>query len=246
MPTFVLVHPAWFGGWCWNKVVPQLRSAGQAVYAPTLTGLGERAHLAHPGVSLSLHIEDVVNMLEFEDLNAVTLVGSSSGGSVITGVVDRVPDRVERVVYLDAFLPSDGQSTGELVPPNRWAAMKQLVESEGYGWLLPRFSPAPWEPFAREAWEVSEEDLSWVLSRLRPTPVRHFTEPMQLRHSDVGGPTTHRVYIRCRSNPSPQFDRWAAAAQSSPEWTYRELMLPHLPYITHPDETTEVLLDVTA
>lgn len=244
MPTFVLVHPAWFGGWCWKKVVPQLRSAGHAVYAPTLTGLGERAHLAHSGVSLSTHIEDVVNVLVFEDLDDVTLVGNSSGGSVITGVADRVPDRVERVVYLDAFLPSDGQSTGELVPPDRWAAMEQLVESEGYGWLLPRFSPAPWERFVRDAWQVAEEDRRWVLPRLRPTPIRHFTEPIHLRRSNGGH--VRRVYIRCHGNPGPPFDRWAAAARSSPEWTYRELMTPHLPFITHPDETTEVLLDVTA
>jgi pimeloyl-ACP methyl ester carboxylesterase len=214
---------------------------------PTLTGLGERAHLANPDVSLKTHIDDIVNVLVFEDLDAVTLVANSSGGTVITGVAEQAPERLERVVYLDAFVPADGQSTSDLVAPDRWATMDQLVQSEGDGWLLPRFSPAPWEPFVRDAWQVTdEEDLRWVLSRLRPTPVRHFTEPIHLGDAHQGG-RPRRVYIRCRgNNPAPHFDRCAATAQSSPEWTYRELMLPHLPFITHPDETTQVLLEVVA
>lgn len=142
MPTFVLVHPAWFGGWCWKKVVPALQSAGHTVHTPTLTGLGERAHLAGPEVGLGTHIADVVSALVFEDLDAVTLVGSSSGGTVVTAVADSVPERIERVVYLDAFVPADGQSTSDLVAPDRWAAMEHLVAAEGDGWLLPRFSPA--------------------------------------------------------------------------------------------------------
>ncbi len=109
--TFVLVHPAWFGGWCWGKVTPLLRDRGHDVYTPTLTGLGERAHLANPEISLATHIEDVVNVLEFEDLQRVILVGNSSGGMVITGVADRVPERLAQVVYLDAFVPEDGQKS---------------------------------------------------------------------------------------------------------------------------------------
>src|SRR5262245_50495582 len=103
MATFVLLHPAWFGGWCWSKVSFRLRSAGHVVYTPTLTGLGERAHLATPAVGLNLHIEDVVQVMTFEELSDVILVGNSSAGTVITGVADRVRDRVRSVVYLDAF-----------------------------------------------------------------------------------------------------------------------------------------------
>ncbi len=247
MTTFVLVHPAWFGGWCWKKVVPHLRSAGREVYAPTLTGLGERAHLANAGVTLSTHIEDVVGLILSEDLADVTLVGNSSGGTVITGVADRVPERVERVVYMDAFVPSHGQSTSALVARDRWAVMEQLVASEGDGWLLPRFSPAPWDPFIRKAWEVTkEDDVRWLLPRLRPTPIAHFTEALQLRRSN-GGARPHRVYIRCvRNQPAPHFDQCARAAQSNPDWTYRELVTPHLPFITDPDETAQVLLELAA
>lgn len=108
MATFVLVHPAWFGGWCWNKLAPLLRAAGHAVYAPTLTGLGERAHLASPGIGLGTHVDDVMNVLTFEDLDDVILVGNSSAGVVITAVADRAPERIQQVVYLDAFVPTDG------------------------------------------------------------------------------------------------------------------------------------------
>jgi pimeloyl-ACP methyl ester carboxylesterase len=243
MSTFVLVHPAWFGGWCWKKVARPLRASGHAVHAPTLTGLGERAHLASPGVGLGTHIEDVVNVLTFEDLNDVILVGNSSAGTVITGVADRVPERIDQVVYLDAFLPSDGQSTLDLVPPDRRPAMERLVESEGDGWLLPRFAAAPWEEFVPDAWQVTDEaDLQWVLARLRPTPFGHFTEPLQLRRSEVEQP--RRVYIRCRGWPHPGFDRYAAAAQSSPSWSCHELATSHLPYITDPDDVTAVLLEL--
>jgi pimeloyl-ACP methyl ester carboxylesterase len=243
MSTFVLVHPAWFGGWCWKKVESRLGAGGHAVYSPTLTGLGERAHLAAPFVGLSVHIRDVVHVLSFEDLDGVILVGNSSGGSVITGVADRVPERIAKVVYLDAFVPANGQATRDLIAPERRAVMEGLVESEGFGWLLPRFAQAAWEQFVPEAWKVTDdEDLRWVLDRLRPTPFRHFTEPIQLARPDSELPP--RIYIRCTDNPHPGFDRCAEAAQSSPAWTHRELAGAHLPYITDPDELTAQLVDI--
>jgi pimeloyl-ACP methyl ester carboxylesterase len=243
MATFVLVHPAWFGGWCWNKLAPMLRSSGHAVYAPTLTGLGERAHLASPGIGMGTHIDDVVNVLVFEDLDAVILVGNSSAGVVIASVADRMPERIGQVVYLDAFVPTDGQSLRDMIPPDRRPAMELLVETEGGGWLLPRFAATPWEQFLPQAWQVTDAaDLQWVLARLRPTPFGHFTEPVQLRRPDVEQP--RRVYIRCRHWPNPSFDRSAANAQSSSAWGYYELATSHLPYITHPTKLSAVLLDI--
>jgi pimeloyl-ACP methyl ester carboxylesterase len=126
--TFVLVHPAWLGGWCWKKVTPLLRDRGNRVFTPTLTGLGERAHLADPKVSLVTHIEDVVNMLEFEDLRLVVLVGNSSGGMVITGVADRVPERLAQLMYLDAFVPEANQSLLDLLPADRRQAIRLLLQ----------------------------------------------------------------------------------------------------------------------
>src|SRR5215831_15488354 len=194
---FVLVHPAWFGGWCWRKVTPLLRDQGHDVYTPTLTGLGERAHLGNPEVSLATHIEDVVNVLEFEDLQRVILVGNSSGGMGITGVADRVPKRLAQVVYLDAFVPGDGQSLVDLLPPDRRQAMENLVKREDQGWLLPRFAPLPPEKILRDIWGVtSDDDVSWALARLKPTPFRHFTDQVKLTKpaaADVG-----RVFIRCQ------------------------------------------------
>jgi pimeloyl-ACP methyl ester carboxylesterase len=179
--TFVLVHPAWFGGWSWARLVPALRAAGHDVHCPTLTGLGERAHLARPDVGLGTHIDDVGNLVCFEDLHDVTLVGSSSAGMVIAAVADQLPDRISQVVYLDAFVPTDGQSPWDLIPPDRRLAREQMVASEGDGWSPPRFAPEPWEQFVPAAWGITDAaTLQWTLARLRPTPIRHFTDPVGL------------------------------------------------------------------
>ena len=111
MATFVLVHGAWAGSWVWKKIIPLLRAAGHDVYATTATGLGDRVHLAGPAVDLDTHITDVVNLLEFEELTEVTLVGWSYGGMIITGVAERVPERLAGLVYLDAFVPADGENS---------------------------------------------------------------------------------------------------------------------------------------
>src|SRR3712207_1095869 len=109
MATYVLVHGAWHGGWCWKRVMPLLRAAGHDVFAPTLTGLGERSHLAGPDVGLETHVQDVLGVLAYEDLEGVILVGHSLAGSVITPVAERAPGRVAQLVYLDAAVPSDGE-----------------------------------------------------------------------------------------------------------------------------------------
>ena len=109
-PVFVIVHGAWGGSWAFRRVEALLREKGCIVYRPSLTGQGERVHLASPAVSLSTHIDDVVNVIRFEDLHDVILVGHSYGGMVITGVADRVPDRIRRLIYLDAFVPNDGKA----------------------------------------------------------------------------------------------------------------------------------------
>ena len=157
MSTFVLVHPAWFGGWCWARLAPLLVANGHDVRTPTLTGLGERAHLARPEIGLETHVQDVVNVFEYEDLRDVILVGNSSAGVVITGVADRVPERIANVVYLDAFIPEDGQSMLDMIPPDRRTPMLALVESEGEGWLVPRFAPTPWDKFVPEAWGITDK-----------------------------------------------------------------------------------------
>lgn len=242
MATFVLVHPAWFGGWCWKKVGRLLRAQGHTVYTPTLTGLGERAHLANPRVGLETHVVDVVNVLLFEDLDQVILTANSSAGAVVTAVANRVPERIQQVVYVDAFVPADGQCVLDLIPPDRRTLMELQAEQEGGGWLVPRIAPVPWEEFVRTAWQVTDEaDLRWILPRLRPTPLGHFTEAIRLRDQEARQP--RRVYIRCERWPNASFDRSAAAARSSPEWDYYRLDSSHLPYVTAPGELGDVLLE---
>lgn len=247
MATFVLVQPAWLGGWCWNKVAPRLREVGHSVYAPTLTGLGERAHLANPDVGLTTHIEDIASVVAFEELHDVILVGTSSSGTVITGVIDRVPGRISSLVYLDAFLPSDGQSTFDLLPAERRASLEMLVSAEGEGWLLPRFAPPPWPVIVRDLWQVTNDaDVDWLLPRLRPTPIRHFTEPVRVTPGSTDA--IRRTYIRCTGMrmPAPPFDRAAAMARSTPGWRCIEIDATHLSYVTHPREVTEALLDLAS
>jgi len=243
--TFVLVHPAWLGGWCWSKVASRLRELRHAVYAPTLTGLGERAHLANPDVGLSTHVEDVASLVQFEDLRDIILVGTSSAGTAITGVADVIPDRISSLIYLDAFLPSDGQCTFDLMPTERRATLEALVETEGDGWLLPRFAPPPWPIILRDLWQFTDEsDVAWMLTRLRPTPVRHFTQPVRVTPGRTDA--IRRAYIRCTGMrmPAPPFDRAAAFARSTPGWQCVEIDATHLSYVTHPDKVTAALLDL--
>jgi pimeloyl-ACP methyl ester carboxylesterase len=241
--TFVLVHPAWHGGWCWSKLARRLRAAGHEVLTPTLTGLGERAHLARPDVGLATHVEDVVNVLLFEDLRAAVLVGHSSSGAVVTGAADRAPDRVAHVVYLDAFVPEDGQAILDLVPAERRAAFEALARDEGDGWQVPRFAPPPWPRIVREMWGVEDEaDAAWLIERLRPTPIGHFRDPV--RRGDPEAERLPRTYIRCTAFPHPGMDRFAAAARRTPGWSCRELAAPHHAAITHPQEVAALLLDV--
>ncbi len=240
--TFVLVHPAWHGGWCWNKVSPLLRARNHQVHTPTLTGLGERSHLAHPLVGLDTHVRDVVNVLEYEDLKGVVLVGHSNSGTLITAVAERVPERLAHLVYLDAFVPEDGQATIDLIPfPRR--GWDERVRTEGHGWLIPSLRPIPWDEMLRDVWRVTDEaDRRWMAARLGPTPFKTFTDPV--RRSNPAAARLPRTYIRCLQAPSPVFDRYAQTARSAPGWRYRELATAHLPFITQPREFTDLLLEL--
>ena len=133
MATFVIVHGAWSGGHAWRWVRPLLRSAGHEVFTPALTGLGERSHLASAQIDLETHVRDVIAVLEYEDLREVVLVGHSYGGMVISGVADRVPERLALLVYLDAEVPMDGQSELDLLPPQERLGMRKQPDPKGRG-----------------------------------------------------------------------------------------------------------------
>jgi pimeloyl-ACP methyl ester carboxylesterase len=241
--TFVLVHPAWHGGWYWKKVVPLLRERRHSVFTPTLTGLGERSHLARADTGLDVHVEDVVNVLKYEDLRDVVLVGHSSSGAVVTGAADRTPDRVGGVIYVDAFVPEDGQAVLDLVAPERRQMFETMVKDEGDGWLVPRFAPPPWETIVRDIWGVTDvDDMRWMLGRLGPTPIGHLRDPV--RRTNAAAEKLPRAYIRCPLFANPRFDRHAAMAKQTAGWRYRELAASHHPMVTMPSELTNTLVEL--
>lgn len=169
--VYVLVHGAWHGGWCWKKVKALLEAGGHNVFTPTLTGLGERAHLLTPQINLSTHIEDIVSMLEYEDLFNVILVGHSYAGMVISGVAEKVANRISQLVYLDAFLPEDKKAvTDYLIVPS----LDTIVTSKGDGWRIPFLGKI------EDLGVIDKEDLDWTKPRIGDQPYKTFTETLNL------------------------------------------------------------------
>jgi pimeloyl-ACP methyl ester carboxylesterase len=230
MATFLIAHGAWSAAWAWKKMRPLLQARGHAVYIPTYTGLGARAHLASRDIGLSTHIADVLGTLEFEDLRDVVLVGHSYGGMVATGVADRARARLRCVVYLDAFVPRDGQSLLDLLPAEMRERMREAARTAGEGWRVP---PNPVPP------DTSEEDLAWLLPRRVMHPLRAFDEPIHLTRPDL---TLPRVYIYCtRIAPGDVFGPFAERARREPGWQYLELEASHSPNVTAPGALATLL-----
>src|SRR5512142_3375789 len=175
MATFVLVHGGWHGGWCWQKVVPFLEAADHQVYAPTLTGLAERAPELSPDIGLDTHIQDIVALLEEKDLHGVILVGHSYGGMVITGVVDQVPERIAHLVYLDTFVPRDGESMAGVVPLLSFV-LRKLAQAHGDGWRVDSHGTYG---------VMTEPDKSWVLSKVTPQPLKTLEQPLHLKNPAI-------------------------------------------------------------
>ena len=234
MTTFVLVHGAWHGGWCWRRVRENLEGRGCRVLTPTLTGLGERAHLLGPEVDLELHIRDIVNVLEWEDLADVVLCGHSYGGMVVTGVADRVAARLSSLVYLDAFVANDGEAVVDLVLPERLAGLQEDRRQNGDGW---RLSPVSAAAFGVE--DAADQD--WVDRRCSAHPWASFTQPIHL--SGTHETIAKRTFIAAAAyDPSP-FQRYARMAASAPGWSSRALPTGHDAMVTMPGELAELLLE---
>jgi pimeloyl-ACP methyl ester carboxylesterase len=234
LATFVIVHGAWGGAWAWNKfVVPILRETGQTVYAVTLTGLGERTHLASRDVSLDTHIQDVVNVLFYEDLTDVILVGHSYGGNVITGVADRIPERLQQLVYLDAATPADGQSSADSFTGRRQQLEGQARQS-GDGWKV---EPGPVPP------DQPAEITEWARPRRSPMAIKTMTTPLKLTRGET---TLPRAFVYCtlgKEPGSPQAAR-AERLRNDPRWRFFELNTGHNLHYTAPKETVAILLEL--
>jgi len=238
MATYVLVHGGGHGGWCFQRLARILRSAGHEVYTPTMTGLGERAHLLSPSVDLDLHIRDIVAVLRFEDLHDVVLVGHSYGGMVITGVADRVPDRVGRLVYLDAATPVNGQSLVDVAGP-----VIEVVRPEGQTVdgvelvLLPT-------PEAGAFYGVTDPaDLAWMADRLTGHPWRCFEQRLVLEHEPALW-AIPQYHIVCSSTLATRDAGQMAKARA--EGHLWEIDTGHDLMITEPERVAEALIEVAS
>jgi len=219
MATFVFVPGAWLGGWCWGDVAAHLQASGHKVICTTLTGLGERAHLVSPEVGLDTHVCDVVSVLHFQDLSEVTLVGHSYGGTVITAVAERVPDRIRCLVYLDAVIPRDGESTNDVLGPELAAQIRSAVKV-GKEWLVPPISVA--------SWGLLDALRPWVEARLTPHPLRSLEDPVRLPSRAAAA--LPRAFIRS-SRQSPLYGRLMEQGRRA-GWYCRDITGGHYPMLT--------------
>ena len=228
--TFVLVHGAWHGGWCWKKLTPLLRAAGHEVFVPTLTGMGERSHLINPQINLDTHIQDITNVMEYEDLQNVILVGHSYGGMVIAGVAAKAGERLAQLVYLDAFLPENGKALQDYAPP-----LAELVKAQGAGWRL----SSAWMGTPTEMFGVKDSaDLAWVTPRLGDQPYGTFTQPVQLATNLSKSLRQSYTHL----TKGPPFEEAAGRAKKQGLHMYELFSAGHDAMVTQPKELAKLLL----
>ncbi len=228
MATFVLCHGGWSGGWQWQEVASLLRSAGHQVFTPTLTGLGERVHLANPDIDLNTYIQDILMVLKYEDLHDVVLLGYSLSGLVITGVAEKAVERIGHLVYLDAFVLNDGQSLADQVGPEITANFKQAAQMYGDGWRVPHDPPDA--------------------DRRTDQPLKPTLTPLAVKNPAAAA--LPRTFILCTLSAEDigpvhlPIAQAAEKAKVDDNWRYRELNTGHMPMWTAPQELVTLLLEV--
>jgi pimeloyl-ACP methyl ester carboxylesterase len=248
MTTYVLVAGAWLGGWAWRPVTDRLREQGHEVHPVTLTGLGDRSHLATPETDLDTYITDVVNVIEFEDLREVVLIGHSYGGIVITGVADRIPERLSLAAYLDAGPSPHGAAFLGSQSPAATELLERLVDQAGDGWRLPM---PTWEQLEGVMGASLEGLGSTERARMRAhataQPFRTWTQPLSLQNP--ASQKLPKLLISC-SIPLDQVRQMIAdghpwfAALSGPEWSFLELPTGHWPMFSVPEQLAALLGDL--
>ena len=219
MATFVLVHGAWAGGWAWTRVADLLLAHGHRVYAPTLSGLGERSHLAEHDIDLTTHVDDIVNEIKWKDLENVVVAGHSYGGFVITGVAEQLLERIASMVYVDAFVPTDGQSFAEVMP--YW---------DFSGTTIPAFPSQPGD-------YETEADRAWVDSKATPHPTASFKE--KLRVTGAYERVSKKTYVLATGWDG--FQSIAESLRSKPGWQIHEVACGHDIPIIRPQELADIL-----
>jgi len=228
--TYVLVHGAWHGGWCWRRVSDLLEAQGHKVFVPTLTGLGERSHLISKDVNASTHIQDVVNVMSWEGLSDVVLVGHSYGGIVISGVAERLADKISSIVFLDAFMPGNGESLVERASANTIGVINAAIQHNDISIKSP---PAA-------AFGVEEKDRGWVDSKVTPQPIATFTE--KALYAGARDKIATKTYMRAKAYNSPTFDANLDRVKADTSWATYEFSCGHDVMIIQPEHLTEQLL----
>jgi len=231
MATFLFVSGSWHGGWCWKKLTPHLRAAGHEVCAPSLTGLGERSHLLTPEIDLDTHVQDILGLLFFEDLQEVIIVGHSYGGMLLPMVLERAADRIIHAVFLDALVPPPNHSLFDILPDVKTGMTKQANEV-GEGWYVP--------PFEGHYFGITDkEDQKWVMARLMPHPIKTFQQPAQFSRAPyLIVPCT---FIACQW----VLQTYGPKPPQAEGMRYVELSTAHAVMITAPCELADILLDLS-
>lgn len=231
MATFVLVHGAWHGGWCWQPVADHLRAQGHAVHAPTLTGLCDRAEQLTPEVGLDTHVDDVAGLLEGEDLTDAVLCGHSYGGMVVAGAAERAPARIAALVYLDAFVPAPGGSLFDHIPPERAAAFREAARERGEGWRVP--------PPDASIWAEDAALRASINARTTPHPLRSMTDRLPETEHRAGIARRHFAYAA--DNPIPTFRAFYDRLRDDPAWRVHVLPTSHDAMLSLPEAVAELL-----
>ncbi|MBB5692545.1 alpha/beta hydrolase [Muricoccus pecuniae] len=233
--TYVLVHGAYGGGWIWRDVAEGLRRQGHRVWTPTQTGLGERSHLMSRQITVETHIEDVANVIETEELRDIILVGHSYGGVAVTGVADRMTDRIRHVVYLDALIPENGEKVFDILPAGMADARRKVAQEQGGGVALP--VPGP------EGFPIPDSPgKQWFMRRLRPHPIGTYESVMRLaKPAGAGLPVTYVAYTSpALGSIEPSRQR----ARAKGGWRYVDLPVPHDVEIPDPGRVVELLAGI--
>lgn len=231
MADFVLVHGAWHGAWCWKRILPGLWRAGHRAFAVSLTGTGERAHQLTPGIRLADHIADAAAVIEAEELDEAILVGHSYGGLIITGLADRMPERIARLVYIDAVVPLPGESWSSGHPEATRAARRAAIAATG--------AIAPSDP---ALFGLAGEDAQWLARRMRPQPGGVYDDPLQFDSARVSA--LPRSFIDCNAPALATIDAMRERVRQQRGWDVREIATGHDVMISAPEALLRMLLEI--
>ncbi len=236
MATFVLVHGAWHGGWCYRKTAQNLRAQGHEVFTPSLTGLGDRVHLLSPDVNLETHVTDIVNLFVAEEIEDAVLCGHSYGGMVITGVAEQLADKIGSLVYLDAYVPESGKSLLDMAKPERRDSLKAIAMEKGEGWYL---------PVPDGIWTIADPaDKAWVDRRVGPHPIATMLQP--LAHTDPWDRVKRRIFVLAEGNSMSVFWAFAEALRKDADWYVIGVPCGHDVMVDMPERLAQILLEASS